>query len=570
MAQLPPELRHSGVYVTSQLLGFDEPITEADVIERLGGLSVYDCLGMVGRLSAALYVNPRSMTPSCQLPLVEWLARDVAPDLRDRLRNAVTKRGAVAVFDQQLIHLARLAVQHADPSPPVGFSGTRSTDFLICLFGVPDLLHEPEVDLRDSRQRLSWALRHCGINQSYERLTLWSVYFEVFRRIWPVLRASGTPDADEAFERYTGVDIEAFMTAGFAFSASFANTTDGVGSRSALDPADYFSSTELDEAVWKAFLQTSASSLDDLRSRIADEEQRWGETPFGSLAIEKTPLLLGPDGRCYLLNMGALDRRVTHGILHLLAEESTSEGLEREHFTAPFGAAFQKWAEGCLERGMKHVPDPPDVIVDESYGTKQQQKRTSDIVLRYPHTLVMVEVVAGPLQARTVTRGDLEAFDRDFAKLVEKKAEQLDKRANEIFNGETTGIGLDPAGIREVWPVIVTATPFPQRPEIGLEVRRRIKDAGLLKGRVFRPIAIISAEDLAAAEGALEEGTSFLDLLRGWKSHRRTGDHSFKNYLIDRETNKRRKPASHHATMFDEACEAMIAHVFPGGLSDSD
>jgi hypothetical protein len=175
---------------------------------------------------------------------------------------------------------------------------------------------------------------------------------------------------------------------------------------------------------------------------------------------------------------------------------------------------------------------------------------------------VAADVVAGPLQARTVTRGDLAAFDRDMAKLVEKKAGQLAKRVNDIMTGEARNVGLAPEGIGAIWPVIITATSFPHRPEIGPVVRQRLKKLGLLQGKLYRPLAIISAEELAAAEGAIEGGASFLDLLREWKAHANTGDHSFKNFLIDRQPDRRQLPAEHHREMYKEAMNTMTAHVF--------
>lgn len=564
VARLPPELLYSGIYVTADVLGYDRSLDEAEVASILGNLSAYDCMGMVGRLSAAIYVQRGSFQRDFQLRLVDWLT-GFDPDLRGRLRAAVVRDRAVAVFEQQLVHLARLVAAHASPRASDEFgNGSLQRDFLSCLFSVPDLLEQPEVDLRDHDQRLSWALRHCGIGQREDRLTLWSAYYEVFRKIWPTLEQPGVPDADAAFERYTGMSIQDFMTVGFAFAAGLGATNNRIGTHEYVQPADYFSTTELDEAVWGEFLKTSATSLGDFRDRLRSEDERWGKARFGSLEIEKTPLLLGPDGRCYLISMGALERRVTHGILHLLAEGSMEEGHDREHFTSPFGAAFQHWAEACVTRSLKAAKKPPTLFADVPYGPKRAPRRTSDIVLRYPKQLVVTEVVAGPLQARTVTRGDLEAFDRDVTKLIEKKATQLTNRIADILSGETAGIGLDAEGVGWIWPVIITATPFPHRPEIGQVIRNRLKKRGLLTDPRVKVLSIISAEELAAAEGAMETGTSLLELLQGWKRSPASGDHSFKNFLIDREPDRRRPPARHHKQTYEEASNLMVARVLRG------
>jgi hypothetical protein len=357
VARLPPELKYSGVHVTADVLGYDRGLDEREVAAILAKISAYDCMGMVGRLSATIYVQRGSVHRHFQLGLVDWLT-GFDRDLNDRVRKAV-RGGAVAVFEQQLVQLARLVALHASPRAPDQFGGGNlQRDFLSCLFSVPDLLEEPEVDLGDPDQRLSWALRHCGIGQREDRLTLWSAYYEVFRKIWPTLQRSGIPDADAAFERYTGTSIQDFMTVGFAFTAGFGATGNGIASHENLRPADYFSTTKLDEAVWGAFLKSSATSLSDLRARLRSEDEKWGKAKFGSLAIEKTPLLTGPEGRCYPISMGALERRVTHGILHVLAEGSMDEGHDREHFTSPFGEAFQNWAEACVRRSLPAARSP--------------------------------------------------------------------------------------------------------------------------------------------------------------------------------------------------------------------
>jgi hypothetical protein len=390
----------------------------------------------------------------------------------------------------------------------------------------------------------------------------------VFLEIWPHLASDGAPDAEAAFRRYTGLSIEAFMTCGFAFSAAFGATNEGIGARTSVDPQDYFSSTRLDASEVAAFLSVASSDLEELRRELIAEDVRWGPTVFGALAFERTPLLKDNEGHCYVVNLGSLERRVTHGTLHLLAEGSTEEGLDREHFTAPFGAAFQEWAERSIRRTLDRQDPRPQLIADEEYGDKRRRRRTSDLVLRYPRQIVLAEVVAGPLQARTVTRGDLDAFEQDVAKLVEKKAKQLTRRAADILSGDTGPIGLDANGVVSIWPVIVSATAFPHRPEILTEVRKRLRSAGLLTDRLFRPICLVSAEELAAAEGALEEGASLQQLLAEWKHHRVTGDHAFKNFLIDREVERRRRPAKHHLEMFARATKAMTARALGSEQAD--
>jgi hypothetical protein len=560
MGGLPPELEYAGVYATSKEFGFDSQRTEKELAEILSVLSAYDCMGMIGRLSAWYYSTPRAPLPEAQAGVAHWLA-DWDSEWRERVRGAL-QSGAIVVFPQQLTHLARLVARYADPRPPEEFAHQQAQrDFLTCLFGVADLFFDADVDLRDPDDRLGWALRHAGVGQRREALTLWSTYYEVFCRVWPALAEDGLPDVDAAFQRFAGLSIRKFMAVGMAFSFSFAAAHEGPVGRAWLDLDAYFSETMLAAEDIRTFLNVSGTTLDQLRDDLAWEEGRFGKTTFGALAYERTPLLLGPHGRVYLISLESLERRVTEGILHILAEGAENEGGKREEYTSPFGKAFQEWTAACFDRVNEGFKDPPELFVDASYGPRRRPKDTPDVVLRYPRKIVAAEIVSGAMQARTLTHGDLSAFEADLVKLVDKKAEQLTKRIAEILAGEAAEIGLDADDVGTVWPVIITATTFPMRPEIGPVIRARLKKKGLLQGRRIRPVSIITAEEIAASEGSMAEGTSFVELLAEWKQNARTGDHPFKNFLIFRERDQRRAPAQHHRDMYAEASRDLIGLV---------
>jgi hypothetical protein len=203
----------------------------------------------------------------------------------------------------------------------------------------------------------------------------------------------------------------------------------------------------------------------------------------------------------------------------------------------------------------------PKVFADVAYGPKKQRRDSPDVVLRYERQAVAIEVVAGALQVKTLTHGDLQSFEHDLEKLIYKKATQLTKRIAEIKDGMAADVGLDFEGVSRVLPVIVSAAPFPVRPEIMKRIRRDLKDRQLLVDRMIGPISIISAEELAALEAHVEaSGETILSVLSEWKAHRRTGDIYLKNFLVERgETDG---PAAHHSQMFKAASAEMFEVLF--------
>jgi hypothetical protein len=102
---------------------------------------------------------------------------------------------------------------------------------------------------------------------------------------------------------------------------------------------------------------------------------------------------------------------------------------------------------------------------------------------------------------------------------------------------------VDPATVAHVWPVIVTSHPFPHRECIIAAVEKQVRKAGHLQGERIGGLAIVSAEELFFCEGFMQQGRTFLSLIRGWKS----GPHpdlSFRNHLI--EEGRGRAPSSEH------------------------
>ena len=531
-------------------------------------MSVYDCLSVIGQLNVSLVLANERYSRAAQGKFIDYLAAD-SPELRRRLHICL-QRGQIAIFEQQLYHLSRLALLHGDLRPPDGFAQGRVADlFLFVLFGVTDLFDNDLGSGPIKETMLRFELRQTAMGHDEERLIQWSFYYELFDRIWPDLPKA--PDADEAFKRYTQLTINEYLALGFAFSAGFQQERNE-WPLAHFVPNEWFRSLTLPESSWRSFLDVAAAPVESLREQLLAEEAELGSTTFQSLAIEKQPIIEGPNAQLYMANFAALERRATHGIFHILGEGAESEGLDRETFTSPFGAAFQKWAEDSVDR-MEGGRQEPTIFADERYGSKRQPRDTPDVVLRYERQIVAMEVVAGALQIKTSTHGDLATFARDLEKLVYKKADQLTKRIADIKDEATAEIGLTAEGVTRFWPVIVTAASFPVRSEIMKKIRRELKDRDLLQGRDIGPISIVSAEDLAGLEAYVETShESILKVISGWKSHRRTGDFSLKNYLWQQQPGAT-QPPGHHSKMFDAATNEMLKFLFgdqgPGQKSAS-
>jgi len=539
---LPAALRYAGTYLSYEDIT-GRKMRPEELMTRLRRLSVEDCLGAIARLSVGLSAASVPVEPEAQARLIRRLAGD--GPLGRALEEALHRpEPTVVICEQQLIHLARLAILHADRRPHDDFGGGKLYDeYVTCLLGVTDLL-DLGLAVEDRDQRLAWELRQCGLNHHDDTMLLIAIHHAIYRRLWRELRPESADEVEAAFKSATGMSISDYFVVGSAASARFmSNAVNNEDGYPLLRPASYFSAVQLQESDWKPFFGVTARGVDALRAALRREEREYGGTTYGSLTFERWPLCEVEDGTYLPISMAAFDRRITQGVFHILAEAAEEKGCDRRKYTSHFGAPFQELVERTLRRGVKAGVSPIPLHADVPYGTRSAGRRSSDVILGYERNPVLVDAVSGPLQVATTTRGDLGTFEADTKRLVISKAEQLGKRISELLNGEVDLAGIDPSTTSRVWPVVVTSHPFPHRETIIEQVQRWLTESADLADERIGELAVVSAEELAFCEGHMEHGHSFLALIRGWK----TGSGArlpFKNYLI--QLGGGQAPAGHH------------------------
>jgi hypothetical protein len=136
------------------------------------------------------------------------------------------------------------------------------------------------------------------------------------------------------------------------------------------------------------------------------------------------------------------------------------------------------------------------------------------VIVAYERNPVFIEVVSGPLNAATTTRGDITIFRTDLRRLVIERAKQLNRCIEDFFAGAFTVEGADPATTYGVWPAILTSHPFPHADTIMDDVRDALRAENCLRQNKVGELAIVSAEDLFFCEGHMEQGRTLLSLLR--------------------------------------------------------
>jgi hypothetical protein len=431
------------------------------------------------------------------------------------LHEKLSDRHWTAIFcEQQLVHLARLVVLHADRRPHDDFaSGTLYEDWVTCLIGVTDLL-DADLVVEDRDARLSWEIRQAQLNHHADQLPATAIHYELYSILWERLDSTQAAATKQAFRSITGISIEDYFTVGSGVLARLITHGQNEEGFPGVEPKHYFSTTHVEESVWQAFFQFVARDLDGLRTELQCEDTIYGATTYGSLTFERFPLVEIEPGVYLPTSISSLQRRITEGVFHILADAAEAEGRDRRYYTSPLGDVFQRLVEDTVRRGVAFASPTTPIVADVLYGGRRRRRRSSDVIVAEERNPVFVEVVSGPLQAATTTRGDLTCFRADLERLVVRKARQLDRNIRDFLEGELVIDGVDPAIVSHAWPVILVSHAFPHAETIMDEVRRAVAAQGYLRHPRAGDLAIVSAEDLFFCEGHMQQGRSLLSLLR--------------------------------------------------------
>jgi hypothetical protein len=558
-------LPYVGTYLTYSELTGNEPMPESDIIARLEKMSAADCLLALAHLGTRLFASGnRGIDGWLQHDLVDHMAGQgpLGKLLHEKLKDPQLS----AIFsEQQLVHLARLVIMHADRRPPDDFDEQGLyAEWVTCLIGVTDLL-DGDLQIEDHDARLAWEIRQCQLNHHAEQLPATAIHHELYSVLWPEVLPEGAAAVDQAFQSMTGISIGDHFMVGTAVMARLVNFAHSGKGAPMLTPDVYFSSTRIDPSIPQAFFAFNARDVDELRAELQAEETRYGRTTYGSLTFERFPLVEAQPGFFIPTSVASLHRRITEGVFHVLAEAAEAEGHDRRHYVSPFGDVFQALVENTVRRGEAAGSSSVPITADVQYGSRTNRRRSSDVIVAYDRNPVFIEAVSGPLQAATTTRGDVDTFRADLERLVIGKARQLNRCIDDFLAGALDIDNAEPATTQRIWPVILTSHSFPHAETVMSEVRKALRAEDLLSHDKAGALAIVSAEDLFFCEGHMEQGRSLLSLIRRWKSSARA-QLPFKNELI--AIGGGRAPgSSHFERRFAEASSSYINTLLGGSVT---
>jgi hypothetical protein len=238
-------------------------MSESEIIGQLTEMSAADCLLALADLSVRLFGGEkRGLDGGLQDELVEHVVGDgpLGHTLHESLDDP---RWSAIWFEQQLVHMARLVVLHADRRPPDDFDQRRLfPEWVTCVIAITDLL-DAGLEVEDHDARLAWEIRQPELNHQAELLATTAIHHELYSVLWPQLRPDGYTEVECAFRSMTGMSIADYFMVGSTVMARLVNFANSGQGAPMIAPTAYFASSQVDPSV--------VGVLRRVRSKLGDE-----------------------------------------------------------------------------------------------------------------------------------------------------------------------------------------------------------------------------------------------------------------------------------------------------------
>jgi len=488
----------------TELIGQLTPIPV--VRELLARRSLTHALAFCGHWLAA--DEPAEDTAAVDREYVETYFAD--PGLVARAKRLIRRRHRI-LFPQALLALAKAALLFCPERQPAGEPDTEEP-LVAALMGISDYL--------GARNELAafgapWGALPSKLSLEFVANQYFNAVYDQraqlarFRRIYQQLMAGLVArepqkylDFDSEFLRANGLPVSSVITVAMAAWAH----------ANALGPMiglGYFDSLTLPRDEVKAVLELLSTDQATAAKQVTEDERAFGFAWTFSVFGQHPLIRVGADAYI-VVSPQLLANRVFGGLIywdvaHRLNSQSKSR-LDRLR-----GDAVQAYVEEVLHAiapplgGQQRVYSEQELQRAFNISRKGSQK-ICDAVVDYGDAFVLVEVTSRRLTRESAAGASTTAVDDDIAKLIVKKARQLDATIEALRQRESALTGRPASANRRYHPVVVTDDQFPNSPVTRDRVQELLVAEGLLQGAGVTQLEVISLEDIDVLEGVVEHG----------------------------------------------------------------
>jgi hypothetical protein len=508
------------IYVVADEAALGLPVsTIDDVRAHVRALPFAGAVERVADVSARLWPI-RSEVPA-QRELLEQLVRSLAhlvayDRFLDGPRDDVHEH--LYVIDEQQLHVLQRLVLEEAAAESDEWTPAHDAALEAAFLGVTTLVGEGSVQLQGPQRRLEDWVGFLTQNGSFNAGG--QPLYALIRAHRLFIELPRTPAAQQ---HHAALDFDAWIAESFKltaeemFAAGFlAQATSVLGQQGpegrvpGMLPAmsTYLSATALAgkaaevEAVLAAprefFLTGFAKSKSNL-VRLA-----WEATPF-----QQRPFVVLDDGRLALTSPRAIYSWLTDGWYYRLLDLAIGNG-KRDDFTTFMGDLFETYVLELFELALPNRPvGGGRVHGEQSYGGGQL---TSDVAVDYGEDLILCEVISTRLPLGVRAEADQAELENYLTRTLLDKIKQLDRVATDILSGKAKIPDVDPAQLRRIWPVLITAGDITETEPLWKWLHEHIPSGTFADARVQK-LQLFTVEDIEIIAGLVHAGENINDLI---------------------------------------------------------
>ena len=510
------------IFVVADQAALGLPVsTLDDVRAHVRRLRFTDTIAVVANVAARLWLIRSE--PSRQRVLLEQLVRDPRTlAAYDRFlagqRNDLQERLYV-LSEQQLQVLQRLVIEEAAE----GEDGAWNPEGLAALedafLGVTSVVGDGAARVHSDERRLEdwlgFLTQNGAFNEGgqplYSLVRAHRLFIEL-PRTTDARRHPRACDFDAWIKERYGLAAEDLFAAGFLAQATtvLSEGSEEDGRVPGLLPpmSSYLSTTRL--AARAAAIEAALSAPREFfvegfaKSRSNPLRLTWDGTPF-----LQRPLVRLADGRMALTAPRALHVWLTDGWYYRLLDIAISKG-ERDAFTTFVGFLFERYVLELFELALPGRPAGSGRVHGEQAYSGGQM--TSDVTVDYGEDLLLFEVISRRLPLGVRTEADPQELETHLQWTLLDKLEQLDRVSTDILAGRASIPGVDPAGVRRIWPILVTAGDFTESEPLWAWLQEHLPVGTFADPRVAQ-LTLLGVGDIEAIAGLVGAGEDLHDII---------------------------------------------------------
>lgn len=240
------------------------------------------------------------------------------------------------------------------------------------------------------------------------------------------------------------------------------------------------------------------------RSKSNPVRLAWEATPF-----QQRPFVLLDDGRLALTSPRAIYSWLTDGWYYRLLDIAIQKG-SRDDFTTFAGYLFETYVLELFELALANRQAGRGRVHGEQlYGGGQL---TSDVVLDYGEDLLLFEVISTRLPLGVRAEADQAELESYLSRTLVEKLEQLDRVARDVLSGRARIPDVDPARVRRVWPLLVTAGDITETEPLWKWLHDHVPAGTFADARV-QQLQLLAVEDIEILAGLVADNEEIDEII---------------------------------------------------------